>query len=41
MYLDRAEEEDRKSTERWKGDADGILVFVRLRKSNAKKKKKF
>ncbi len=29
MYLDRAEEEDRKVAERWKGDADGILVFVR------------
>jgi hypothetical protein len=30
MYLERAEEEDRKSAESWKGDADGILVFVRL-----------
>ena len=30
MYLDRAEEEDRRVVERWKGDADGILVFVRL-----------
>jgi hypothetical protein len=29
MYLDRAEEEDIKAAERWKGDADGILVFVR------------
>ena len=29
MYLDRAEEEDTKTVERWKGDADGILVFVR------------
>ena len=29
MYLDRAEEEDRKVAESWKGDADGILVFVR------------
>jgi len=29
MYLDRAEEEDKKAAERWKGDADGILVFVR------------
>jgi hypothetical protein len=29
MYLDRAEEEDRRVAERWKGDADGILVFVR------------
>jgi hypothetical protein len=29
MYLDRAEEEDQKAAERWKGDADGILVFVR------------
>jgi hypothetical protein len=29
MYLNRAEEEDTKAAERWKGDADGILVFVR------------
>lgn len=29
MYLDRAEEEDRRVAESWKGDADGILVFVR------------
>jgi hypothetical protein len=29
MYLNRAEEEDNKAAERWKGDADGILVFVR------------
>lgn len=29
MYLDRAEEEDKKAAERWTGDADGILVFVR------------
>ena len=29
MYLDRAEEEDKKAADRWKGDADGILVFVR------------
>ncbi|KAI0265792.1 hypothetical protein BC834DRAFT_935939 [Gloeopeniophorella convolvens] len=30
MYLDRAEEEDKKMTESWKGDADGILVFTGL-----------
>ncbi|KAH9971340.1 hypothetical protein BGW80DRAFT_1228329 [Lactifluus volemus] len=30
MYLDRAEEEDKKAAERWKGDADGILVFIGL-----------
>jgi hypothetical protein len=30
MYLDRAEEEDRRVAESWKGDADGILVFVRF-----------
>ncbi|KAI0306828.1 hypothetical protein B0F90DRAFT_1622478, partial [Multifurca ochricompacta] len=30
MYLDRAEEEDKKVVERWKGDADGILVFTGL-----------
>ena len=28
MYLDRAEEDDKKAAEMWKGDADGILVFV-------------
>jgi hypothetical protein len=28
MYLDRAEEEDKKMAEGWSGDADGILVFV-------------
>ena len=31
MYLNRAEEEDIKLAERWKGDADGALVFVGLR----------
>ncbi|KAI0249939.1 hypothetical protein BJV78DRAFT_623398 [Lactifluus subvellereus] len=30
MYLDRAEEEDKEAAERWKGDADGILVFTGL-----------
>ncbi|KAH9983058.1 hypothetical protein BJV74DRAFT_777884, partial [Russula compacta] len=30
MYLDRAEEEDKKMVESWKGDADGILVFTGL-----------
>ena len=28
MYLERADEEDKKMAENWKGDADGILVFV-------------
>ena len=28
MYLERADEEDKKMAESWKGDADGILVFV-------------
>ena len=28
MYLDRTEDEDQKMAERWKADADGILVFV-------------
>ena len=28
MYLERAEDYDRKMTGRWKADADGILVFV-------------
>jgi hypothetical protein len=31
MYLERAEEEDIKMAESWKGDADGMLVFVSLR----------
>ena len=31
MYLEMAEEEDKKMTESWKADAEGILVFVRLR----------
>ena len=31
MYLERAEEEDKKMAESWKADADGILFFVRLR----------
>ena len=28
MYLKLAREEDKKMTENWKGDADGILIFV-------------
>jgi hypothetical protein len=28
MYLEMAEEEDKKVADSWKGDADGILVFV-------------
>ena len=28
MYLKRAEDEDQKMAESWKGDADGILLFV-------------
>jgi len=30
MYLQLAGEEDKKMTENWKGDADGILIFVSL-----------
>ncbi|KAI0246529.1 hypothetical protein BJV78DRAFT_1134971, partial [Lactifluus subvellereus] len=30
MYLERADEEDKKMAESWKGDADGILVFTGL-----------
>ena len=30
MYLERAEEEDKKMAEDWKADADGILIFVRF-----------
>jgi hypothetical protein len=28
MYLKMADEEDKKMTERWEADADGILIFV-------------
>jgi hypothetical protein len=28
MYIDRVIEEDNKMVESWKGDADGMLVFV-------------
>jgi hypothetical protein len=28
MYLTEAEKEDKEITESWKGDAEGILVFV-------------
>ena len=30
MYLSRAEKFDKEQSESWKGNADGILVFVRL-----------
>ncbi len=30
MYVERAEEEDKKMVESWKADADGALIFVRL-----------
>jgi hypothetical protein len=30
MYLDRVIEEDKKMVDSWKGDAEGMLVFVRL-----------
>ena len=30
MYLNRAKEEDKIMAESWKGDADGMLVFVSL-----------
>ncbi|KAH9958233.1 hypothetical protein BC827DRAFT_1269669 [Russula dissimulans] len=30
MYIERAEEEDKKMAESWKADADGILVFTGL-----------
>ena len=30
MYLGMAEEEDEKTAESWKADAEGILVFVRF-----------
>ena len=30
MYLERAIEQDNKMVESWKGDADGMLVFVGL-----------
>jgi hypothetical protein len=30
MYMELAEEEDKKMAESWQADADGILIFVRL-----------
>lgn len=30
MYLGKAEEEDRNLVESWRGDADGMLIFVSL-----------
>ena len=30
MYLDRSNEENKKLVEGWKGDADGMLIFVSL-----------
>ena len=30
MYMEMAEEEDKKLAESWQADADGILIFVRL-----------
>ncbi|KAH9986143.1 hypothetical protein BJV77DRAFT_923939, partial [Russula vinacea] len=30
MYLDRADEDDKKITERWKGECDAILIFTGL-----------
>ena len=30
MYLERAIAEDKKMVESWKGDAEGMLVFVRI-----------
>jgi hypothetical protein len=31
MYLETAKEVDKEMAESWKADAEGILVFVRLR----------
>jgi len=33
MYNERAKEYDEKTAESWKGDAEGILVFVREQKA--------
>ena len=30
MYMEMAEEEDKKLAESWQADADGILIFVRF-----------
>ena len=30
MYLELVSEEDKKMTDNWTADADGILIFVRL-----------
>jgi len=34
MYLDLAEEEDKTMAESWKGDAEGMLVFVGHRRTS-------
>jgi hypothetical protein len=28
MYLERSDEDDTKTTKRWKGESDAILIFV-------------
>jgi hypothetical protein len=33
MYLDKAIAEDKEMVDSWKGDAEGMLVFVRLQNS--------
>jgi len=30
MYVDKAEDDDKKTAEGWKRDADGVLAFVSL-----------
>jgi hypothetical protein len=35
MYLDRAIAEDKEMVESWKGDAEGMLVFVSLPTTSA------
>ena len=29
MYMEEAHVQDKQKTDRWKGDTDGILIFVR------------
>ncbi len=33
IYLDEADKQDKEVTESWKGDTDGILVFVSMVRS--------
>jgi hypothetical protein len=35
MYLERADDDDNKVTERWKKECDGVLIFVGILSNKA------